>query len=351
MGVIGSDQITIIDVTDAYSVILTNESHTFLGTINAAKAGSTTTQIVAMRGSEPVACSVTLSEITKPTGVTVTKDTNATSPTLTISVSTSVTSDGTITIPVHVGDITINKVFSFAIAFTGATGATGATGTSVTVTKTETTYTSSTSTTQPTSGWSTTIPTVAAGSYLWTKCVTTYSDGKTATTYTYAKQGETGAKGDTGTSVTVTNTETTYASSTSTTQPTSGWSSTMPAVAAGSYLWTKVVTTFSDGKTATSYTYALQGKTGETGAAGADAITLTVESSNGLIFKNSSISTVLTARVFKAGVELTEAQITALGTVKWYKDGGTSAVATGITYTIDAGDVANKASFSAQLES
>ena len=83
---------------------------------------------------------------------------------------------------------------------------------------------------------------------------------------------------------------------------------------------------------------------------GADAITLTVTSSNGTIFKNSAISTVLTAHVYKAGTELNITEIAALGTIKWYKDGGTTAVATGNTLTIDAGDVTNKATYIAQLE-
>ena len=353
MAIRSSDQISIVDITDAYSVILTSEAYTFAGSISAAKAGSTTTQIIAMRGAEQMAASVTVSEITKPSGVTVSSDGHSTSPTLTITVSTSVTSGGTVKIPVHIGDVTITKEFSFAIAYTGATGATGQNGTSVTVSKTETTYTTSANTTQPTSGWSTTIPTASPGQYLWTKTVTTYSDGKSATSYTYALQGE---KGATGTSVTVSKTETTYTTSANTTQPTSGWSTTIPNVAAGNYLWTKTVTTYSDGKTATSYTYALQGEKGDkgdkgdTGAAGADAITLTVTSSNGTIFKNSAISTVLTAHVYKAGTELNSAQIAALGTIKWYKDGGTTAVATGATLTIDAGDVTNKATYIAQLE-
>ena len=75
-----------------------------------------------------------------------------------------------------------------------------------------------------------------------------------------------------------------------------------------------------------------------------------VTSSNGTIFKNSSVSTVLTAHVYKGGAELTAAQIAALGTVKWYKDGAASATATGTTLTIDAGDVANKADYVAKLE-
>lgn len=47
---------------------------------------------------------------------------------------------------------------------------------------------------------------------------------------------------------------------------------------------------------------------------------------------------------------ITVTATSALGTIKWYKDGGTTAVATGATYTIGAGDITNKATFSAQLE-
>ena len=129
MAIKSSDQISIIDITDAYSVILTNDSYTFPGTVNAAKAGSCTTQIIAMRGSEQVAASVNLSNVTKPAGITVTKDSDATSPTLTITASTSFTTAGVVKIPVVVdGDITINKEFSVAIAFTGQTGQTGPQG-------------------------------------------------------------------------------------------------------------------------------------------------------------------------------------------------------------------------------
>lgn len=213
MAIKSVDQISIIDVTDAYSVILTSETHAFLGSTNAARAGSTTTQIVALRGAEQVPASVTVSEITKPNGVTVSSDSNASSPTLTISVTTSVTTGGVIKIPVHIGDVTIVKEFTFTIAFTGATGSQG-----------------------------------------------------------------------------------------------------------------------------------------PTGAAGADAITLSITSSNGTIFKNSAIETVLTAHVYRAGAELTAAQIAALGTIKWYKDGGTEAVGTGASLTIDAGDVSHRASYIAQLE-
>ena len=68
------------------------------------------------------------------------------------------------------------------------------------------------------------------------------------------------------------------------------------------------------------------------------------------IFKNASIETTLTAHVYKAGAEVTGSALTALGTIKWYKDGGTTAVATGATLNISAGDVSNKATYVAQLE-
>ena len=83
---------------------------------------------------------------------------------------------------------------------------------------------------------------------------------------------------------------------------------------------------------------------------GEDAVMLCIESTNGTIFKNTAIATTLTAHVYKGGVEVAGPALSSLGTIKWYKDGGTTAVATGTTYTIGAGDISNKATFSAQLE-
>lgn len=77
---------------------------------------------------------------------------------------------------------------------------------------------------------------------------------------------------------------------------------------------------------------------------------MAITSSAGTIFKNSAIVTTLTAHIYKAGVEVTGSALTALGTIKWYKDGGSSAVATGQTLSISAGDVTNKATYIAQLE-
>lgn len=122
MAVKSADQITIMDIADACSVILSNEAHIFSGTTTTAKAETTTTKVMAMCGASVVNATVNVSDITAPIGVSVFSDEDITSPTLTISVTTSVTSGGIVKIPVHIGDITITKEFSFGIAFVGTAG-------------------------------------------------------------------------------------------------------------------------------------------------------------------------------------------------------------------------------------
>lgn len=272
------NQIDVIDLTDGYSVVLTNDSYTFLGTTSAVNGTqTTTTQVMALCGSEQVPC--TIGTITCPTGISAVSDGKTPMPTITITATSALTKSGTITIPIVVdGDITINKTFSYSIAFKGQTG-------------------------------------------------------------------------QNGTSVTVSSTSVTYQVGTSgTTPPTGTWSPTVPNVENGQYLWTKTVVNYSDGKSTESFSVSYKGTNGINGTNGKDAITMAITSSGGTIFKNTAIATTLTAHVYKGGVEVTGTALSALGTIKWYKDGGTTAVATGSTYTIGAGDVSNKATFSAQLE-
>lgn len=358
MAIKSADQISIVDITDAYSVILTSDSYTFPGTTNAAKPGSCETQVIAMRGSQQIPASVNVSNITKPTGITVTKDDDANAPTLTITANSSFATAGVVEIPVVLesGSVTINKKFSVAIAFTGATGAQGPQGdTGKGVESITTTYQAGTSNvTPPTGTWASDPPSVPAGQYLWTKMVLNYTDGTDSQpVYSVAKQGATGAigsqgpQGDTGNGVEST-TITYQAGTSNVTPPTGSWVSDPPSVPAGQYLWTKMVMNYTDGSHSDPiYSVAKQG---ETGAAGADAITMTITSSAGTIFKNTAIVTTLTAHVYKAGVEVTGSALSALGTIKWYKDGGDTATATGQTLTISAGDVTNKATYVAQLE-
>lgn len=128
-------------------------------------------------------------------------------------------------------------------------------------------------TTIPTGTWSSTIPSVAAGEYLWTKTVLTYTDNKTSTAYSVGMMGATGPKGQTGATGSagkgVKSTVVTYQASTSgTTAPTGTWSSSIPGVAAGSFLWTRTVITYTDNTTSTSYSVGKMGNTGATGATG-----------------------------------------------------------------------------------
>lgn len=349
MAIKAVNQIDVIDLTDGYSVVLTNDNYTFLGTTSSVNGTqTTTTQVMALCGSEQVPC--TVGNITCPAGISAVSDGKTPMPTITITATSALTKSGTITIPIVVnGDITINKTFSYSIAFKGQTGQNG---TSVTVRSTSVTYqVGASGTTKPTGEWKTEVPSVPNGQFLWTKTVVNYSDGKSTEAYSVSYKGTNGTNGSNGTSVTVSSTSVTYQAGTSgTTPPTGTWSPTVPNVANGQYLWTKTVVNYSDGKSTESYSVSYKGTNGINGTNGKDAITMAITSSGGTIFKNTAIATTLTAHVYKGGVEVTGSALSSLGTVKWYKDGGTTAVATGTTYTIGAGDISNKATFSAQLE-
>lgn len=360
MAVKSSNQITLIDLTDAYSVILTNDSHTWIGDTDSVKnTQSTTTQVMALCGSEQVPC--TVGTMSPPNGISAVSDGKSPAPTITITATSALTTGGSFNIPIVIdGGITLNKVFSWGIAFTGAKGTTGDTGAAGKgISSTSVTYQSSTSgTTVPTGTWETSIPSVAAGSYLWTKTVTTYTDNTSTTAYSVGMMGAKGSTGSAGKGVN--STAITYQKSTSgTTAPTGTWSGSVPSASAGEYIWTRTVITYTDSTTSTAYSVGMigatgakgdKGETGATGAAGADAISLVVTSSAGTIFKNTNIATTLTAHVYKAGAEITGSALTALGTIKWYKDGSSTAAATGQTLTITAGDVSNKVSYEARLE-
>lgn len=114
---------------DAYTVLLTNESHTFAGSTTAALAGSTTCNVIAYKGATQVAA--TIGTITgKPTGMTTSITSNGTtSAFFTVTVTTAmVTQNGVLTIPVTVDGKTFSKKFTYSLALTGATGSTGSTG-------------------------------------------------------------------------------------------------------------------------------------------------------------------------------------------------------------------------------
>ena len=244
------------------------------------------------------------------------------------------------------GDITINKDFSLAIAFTGEKGDTGAHSNIWTATANPTTpnYTFNIANlTGPTGTTPQVGDIVLRSTYRYT--ITSVGDTTVLTGDRTSIQGATGAGGIwyTGTGITGTSTTATIFSG-------SGVSS---AKVGDMYLNTSTYNTYrcttAGAPSAAKWVYVnnIKGVKGDDGDA---AITMSVTSSNGTIFKNSAVETVLTAHVYQGGVEVTGTALSALGTIKWYKDGATTATATGQTLTISSGDVTNKATYIAQLE-
>lgn len=352
--------ISIVDVTDGYSVHLSQDSYTFLGDTQGAPAGSScTTEAAAYCGGNMCsAVTVDAKAVVCPTGVSATVSNSGTSKvTIKFTLTAKLTTACEATIPVVVDGATINKKFSFAVAKTGATGAKGDKGdqgvqgpqgpqgvsptvsitkengvTTITITDKNGTHTQTvkdgTNGTPGTAGANGKTPYFHVkysndggktftsnsgedvGMYIGTCTDYNQADPTTVGAYTWARiKGETGAKGDTG--------------------------ATGPQGPQGD-------------KGATGAT----GPQGPQGNAGADAITLTVTSSNGIMFKNSSGSTVLTAHVFQGGKEITGISSAGvvpggLGTLKWYK--GTTLLKAASTLTVSAQDVQNAQVYSCQL--
>ena len=121
---------------DAYTVMLTNESHIFAGDVSNAIVGSAATQVLAYNGS--TAQTVTIVSVNSKTATTTDTDTgiaglkfkcsalSGTSPTITFTCTTSfVSKSGTIPIVLSVGGVQFTKMFTYSIAFKGTTGSPG----------------------------------------------------------------------------------------------------------------------------------------------------------------------------------------------------------------------------------
>lgn len=116
-----SCQVTIADITDAYSVVLTSETYTFMGNTSGAPIGSAcTTQAIAYQGDTQ--CSkVTIGTISCPTGISASVSNNGmASPTITFKTTAVIAVACEASIPVIIDGITIYKKFSFAVANQGS---------------------------------------------------------------------------------------------------------------------------------------------------------------------------------------------------------------------------------------
>lgn len=89
------------------------------------------------------------------------------------------------------------------------------------------------------------------------------------------------------------------------------WSETQPVWTEGKYIWRRSVTTYGDGST--EYTpsetgVCITGNTGASGEDGADSILLQILSSNGNMFKNSTLSTTLTVTIIVGDETITSSE-------------------------------------------
>lgn len=259
---LGYGEITVANMTEPFTVMLTNEAQQFATDSNrkVTSAQSYYTDIIVIRGSQE-RTDYTIGNITSGSGITVSK--NSKRVTFSVSAGTTIGADaGVIEIPITLDGQTVKKQFSWSCGKQGPQGVKGDPGTSVKITSKSVTYQTSTSgTTAPTGTWSTTVPTVNNGQYLWTKTTVQYSDGNKTEAYSVSYKGTNGTN---GTSVTVSKTEVTYqVSASGTTAPTGTWSTTMPSCDQGQYLWTKTYVKYSDGKDTTSYNVSYKGVDGE----------------------------------------------------------------------------------------
>lgn len=133
MGIKASAQYTITEINEEYSVVISNESHVFRADKNnTVVASNASIQVYGYQGSTQIATKVGTISGLPSAGMTATiKNNSSTNTSITIAVTTALTSsvanNGTLTIPITVGNKTINKVFSWSKAQTGATGATART--------------------------------------------------------------------------------------------------------------------------------------------------------------------------------------------------------------------------------
>ena len=276
MTVKSSDQVTIIDITDSYSVMLGMDSYTVPGNSNGNPSSQQTVSINVYAYQGSTAISPTFGTITTSdaTNLTVTTGGSGTTKTVSVTIKTGLSNSGTVTIPVIVDStqgITITKTFTVSVASTGQQGTAGR--------------------------------------------------GIQSTVIEYQK------------------------SSSGTTPPTGTWSASPVETVAGEYLWTRTTTVYTSGSDTVSYAVAAHGTNGQ------DAIAISITSNNGTIFKSSTGSTTLTAHVYKGDSELSSAQISAIGTLKWYKDNGSTAIETGATLSVSASNVTSKAVYTVKLES
>ena len=117
MAVISSDQITLVNVSDAYSVTLSRESYIFIGNADGVPAGKKcTTEVTAYRGKDQCsAIAIAEKQIICPKGISATVSGNSTSKvTVTFTTTATITPPCEATIPITVEGNSFTKQFTFS---------------------------------------------------------------------------------------------------------------------------------------------------------------------------------------------------------------------------------------------
>lgn len=337
MGIKAQNQVTIIDITDAYSVILSNENQTFreTGLDSGTAAQTVSTTVYSYRGSTNVWSYISNNYLgsthANADGVYITVDSPNTNPAqdliLTIHIPAGLVNNGSIDIPVELyetsstsGDplTTFTKTFSYSVARYGSTGAAAVIY--------ELEYTGNLFNFDNESGTflSPASITVTASSQSGTNAKQSYTGGQITVT-PYTSTGNPGQATSHSTSVTIT-----------------------PTVTSGEPDYLYYIATLTVG------TQIVDRQTigmNRQGANGENAFGIDITSSNGFTFKNTSISTTLTAHVYSGGVELTAQDLTAMGLqVNWYEGNSSTATSSGMTKTYSAGSVQDILHVTAKLE-
>lgn len=131
------------------------------------------------------------------------------------------------------------------------------------------------------------------------------------------------------------------------TAPVTGWATTSPQWEAGKYIWQKTITTYGDGTTEETSPVCIQAAQGQSN------LRVEIQSSNGNIFKNDSIATTLTCKVYYGTTDVTN-QASSFTWSKVDKNGNVDqnwnrATASNVI-NLTSADVEDRASFTCTVE-
>ena len=322
MAIKAQNQVTILDITDAYSVVLSNENQTFMEQASGEGAAATTTNITvySYRGSTNVYSFIPSTAI---------GSSHANTDGVYITVSTNPAQELSITVHIPEGLDTEGQ-FSYSVAKYGDAGQPGVPPIIYELEYTGTIFNFDNETGQFLAPSSIQI---TASSQQGTSPKQAYTGG-TITVTPYTATGSAGQAQSHSTSVTIT-----------------------PSVTAGEPDYLYYIATLSvNNALVDRQTIGMNRQ----GADGESAYAIDITSLNGFIFKNTAISTTLTAHVYCGGLEFNNNNYNdttghyGFGTqdaplyVNWYKDN--IGVATGINYVVNSQNVQSLATFTARLE-